>query len=454
MCFGSKSKHIQDDDVDAAARPAGYFPAQPTYAAAAPTSSTNDPPKKSSVPPAYIQQQPQKQQQPSYANGTSSAGPPPAELHSPTTGVNMGNPPAELSGGDDFAPPPGPPPAHTRPPGYGGDDYAPPPGPPPPQSRPVDDYAPPPGPPPPQSRPADDFAPPPGPPPSSKENAKQHDWQAAVPDTSLFPPPPALFSGFYRSPTSNATEAESNAGEAWCAQYPLLQPQSLDAPSLALLRSHDPHLIPPGAGQNSSYTFRGNLTKSAPGVWHVSTAPESGDACIVGYPPLYLVREHNPLATGHATTVYYEVKILRMGRAREASVALGFTAMPYPTFRMPGWHRGSLAVHSDDGHKYINDTWGGKAFTKPFREGETVGVGMTFKPVPTGNRVGVEVFLVRDGGRTREGWDLHEEADAVEDREVTGLEGFHDLTLAVGMFRDVEVEIVLDPKRWVGGVTV
>jgi len=39
---------------------------------------------------------------------------------------------------------------------------------------------------------------------------------------------------------------------------------------------------------------------------------------------------------------------------------------------MPGWQRGSLAVHGDDGRKYINDSWGGKDFTSSFKEGETL----------------------------------------------------------------------------------
>jgi hypothetical protein len=37
-----------------------------------------------------------------------------------------------------------------------------------------------------------------------------------------------------------------------------------------------------------------------------------------------------------------------------------------------------LAVHGDDGRRFVNDTWGGKDFTTKFVEGGTVGIGMEF----------------------------------------------------------------------------
>ncbi|KJK91305.1 hypothetical protein H633G_04855 [Metarhizium anisopliae BRIP 53284] len=235
-----------------------------------------------------------------------------------------------------YAPPSGPPPSQHQ--------YAAPPGPPP--SHRQNEFAPPAGPPP-DHKPGyalppsnQDWAvPPPEAPPSQK--TAEHDWQAAVPDTSLFPPPPAIFSGHDYSPTNNATEEEAEAGEAW---------------------------------------------------------------------------------------------------------SVGFTALPYPSFRLPGWHRGSLAVHSDDGRKYINDRWGGKDFTHAFRKGETLGIGMTFAPTGT-PRPDVSVFFTRDGVRAG-GWDLHEETDAKQDLPVTGLEGFHDLTCAIGVFDSADIEVVFDPAKW------
>jgi hypothetical protein len=141
------------------------------------------------------------------------------------------------------------------------------------------------------------------------------------------------------------------------------------------------------------------------------------------------------------------------------------------TYSMPGWHRGSLAVHGDDGHRFINDRWGGKDFTRPFNKGEVVGIGMTFSPgaggaaaaaaasssssdnktsggAPgAGTVIEAEVFFTRNGkidGR----WNLHESLDAEADLPVTGLEGYHDLSVAVGTFGQVAAEVVLDPRGW------
>lgn len=269
--------------------------------------------------------------------------------------------------------------------------------------------------------------------------------ETLVPDTSLFPPPPSFFSGFDRSPANNATEAEAEAGEAWCAQHPLTAPITLDAPAAAALAAHNPRLMQPDG-------FRGSLTYSAPGLWTGHTTRDACDSTIIAYPPLYAVTLHSPLAPHNAQaggfkTIYYEVQ-LTSARNRpqgDICVALGFTALPYPSFRMPGWHRGSLAVHGDDGHKFINDRWGGKAFTEPFVRGDRYGVGMTFRAVH--GRIEVEVFFTRQGGEVGR-WNLHEETDAQQDLPVTGLEGYHDLSCAVGTSGETGWEVVLDPKRW------
>jgi hypothetical protein len=169
---------------------------------------------------------------------------------------------------------------------------------------------------------------------------------------------------------------------------------------------------------------------------------------------------HSPLRTGREKTVYYEVRINKRNR-REVLLALGFAAPPYPTFRLPGWHRGCLAVHGDDGSKYINDRWGGKDFTTPFSPGETIGIGMRFSerdleapPTYCGapktearTPLDVEIFLTRDG-KVAGSWNLHEEGDSVEDLPVDGLEGYNDLFAAVGTFEGVGFEIVFAEGEW------
>lgn len=93
-------------------------------------------------------------------------------------------------------------------------------------------------------------------------------------------------------------------------------------------------------------------------------------------------------------------------------------------------------MHSDDGRRYCNDSYGGKDFTRPFGAGETVGVGMVFAGE------GVEVFFTR-GGKKVGGWRLDEETDAELDWNATeGLDGSGDVYAAVGVWGGgVEVEV-------------
>ncbi|KKY31246.1 putative spry domain-containing protein [Diaporthe ampelina] len=355
-------------------------------------------------------------------------------------------------GHGDYAPPPGPPPSYGQH-QQGRDDYAPPPGPPPSQQhgKADDDYAPPPGPPPP-------------PPPPQQQQQQQHNWQEAVPDTSGFPPPPDIFSGWDHSPATNASEDQAEAGEAWCRRYPLTPPLDLSREPGLRSRGIVPRLVTPPAGVfgASGSSLAQSASASGAGSWTVSSHRRGGDCCIIGYPHAYLVQRDSPLATGTPATVYFECYVRDLGR--DAGFALGFTALPYPPFRMPGWHRGSLAVHGDDGHKFVNDRWGGKDFTAPFKKGEVVGIGMTFSPgagaapsssekkgsgggAGAGTVIETEVFFTRNGkldGR----WNLHESLDAQTDLPVTGLEGYHDLAVAVGTFGQVGAEVVLDPRGW------
>ena len=346
--------------------------------------------------------------------------------------------PGRSSGEPSYAPPSGPPPSQQQaqyapPAGPPPGQYVPPPGPPPSHQQ-QGDYAPPPGPPP----KFDDWVkPPPGPPPPPSTSKSQHDWEIAVPDTSLFPPPPAIFSGFDRSPTSNATEEDAIAGEDWCEQYPLTRPMALDHPGMTALQAGNIRLMEPAG-------FNGKLNWLGPGHWEGHTAKNTPDRCIIGYPPLYVVNEHDPIRFGQPKTIYYEIKI--RPDSPNVFIGLGFTALPYPSFRMPGWHRGSLAVHGDDGHKYINDRWGGKTFTDEFRRGDTYGIGMTLRAVGEA-KPQVDIFFTRNGILVG-GWALHEETDAEQDLPVTGLEGLHDLSCAIGTYDAVRFEVIFEASKW------
>lgn len=272
-----------------------------------------------------------------------------------------------------------------------------------------------------------------------------------MPDNSLLPPPPSLFSGWDRSPVNNATEDEAKAGTDWCNQYPInpgMNVQNNEATRQAIQNGNFNLQRPPN--------FLGKLDREADGSWKAETTKKSPDTCIVGFPPVYAANLHQPQEPGQKFTAYYEVHIARDNR-KEVSLALGFAAMPYPHFRLPGWHRGSLGVHGDDGHRYVNDMWGGKELLDSnyrLKPGGKYGIGMDFvrkdgayNGAPAQDMFDVEVFFT-DNGRIVASWDLHEETDAEQDLPVVGLEGDYDLSAAIGSFSAVKFEVVFNPARW------
>ena len=206
--------------------------------------------------------------------------------------------------------------------------------------------------------------------------------------------------------------------------------------------------------------YKGHLSMPNTGFWKGSTRAGSKDSCLVTSSPIYFAYADSPLRTRNTKTIYFEVKVRSLGRARgadESSIALGYCAMPYPTWRLPGWERGSLAVHGDDGRRYVNNTYGGKDFTSPFEAGDTVGLGMTFaiadnvvgyeaQPKPEAV-IKVEVFFTRNGLRG-ESWNLHEELDKDEDFGVDGLDGQLDLYCAVGTFGGIDFDVSFNQRDW------
>ncbi|KAF2273425.1 uncharacterized protein EI97DRAFT_436080 [Westerdykella ornata] len=334
-------------------------------------------------------------------------------------------------------------------------------------------YAPPPGPPPNHSSSPSQpsYAPPPGPPPSHPTQQPQpppyHDW-TIIPDTSLLPPPPSI--GYDTSPTANATEADSARALAWTQANPLWPPNpnltpdqraAIQAGKLALLR-------PP--------TFTGDLVPQArAGVWKCRSNGNCPDSALLTSLPAYAVNWDSPLRTGRPKTIYFEVKVTGIGHGHgrsgrwaslaeaEAGVAIGFVAPPYPTFRLPGWERASLAVHGDDGRKYVNDRYGGVDFTTAFRPGDVVGIGMRFalperppayeeqqqqRQQGGGKVLDIEVFFTRNGIREK-AWDGNEELDQRCVGGNVGIRGECDLYPAVGVFGGVEFEVVFSPEGWV-----
>lgn len=278
-----------------------------------------------------------------------------------------------------------------------------------------------------------------------------HNWQEAVPDTSVFPPPP--ISGNYSSGTGNASADDAQRAHNFCDSTPLWLPV---VPSAAVYTSVAKHDLRPVQHRE----FAGQLTPTAPGRWIGRTVDCNGDCCVLTHLPLYFAAQDSPFITEQRKTIYFEVKLLalRAGPGGDTSgLSLGFAAQPYPSWRSPGWERGSLCVFSDDGCRFVNDSWGGRDFTTPFTVGETLGIGMKFAlpedPLVMADAMfgvkkicKVEVFFTRDG-RPAGGWDLHEERDE-QAGDVEGLEGDFDVYGAVGLFGGVDFEVCFDPAGW------
>ncbi|CAI7625117.1 unnamed protein product [Penicillium manginii] len=267
-----------------------------------------------------------------------------------------------------------------------------------------------------------------------------HNWQEAVPDTSILPPPPV--SGYYSSGTGNASATDADRAHDFCNTTPLWTPV---LPSQTVWNETNTHSIRPIQPRE----FHGKLTTPSKGQWKASSTDRNGDCALLSHLPLYFAAVDSPFAQGRKKTIYFELTLkgLRAGPDGDASgFTVGFVAGPYPSWRSPGWERGSLGICSDDGCRFVNDSWGGRDFTTPVRVGETVGLVGDSKEQSKSKKCNVEVFFTRNG-RAAGGWNLHEETD--EDAGgVEGLEGDFDLYGAVGLFGGVDFESCFDPAGW------
>jgi len=88
---------------------------------------------------------------------------------------------------------------------------------------------------------------------------------------------------------------------------------------------------------------------------------------------------------------YWEVKMFDLPPT--TNVAVGLATKPYPTFRLPGWNRYSVAYHSN-GDKSYNYPFTASPFGPALREGDVLGIG--YRP-----RQGT-VFFTRNGRKTEE----------------------------------------------------
>jgi hypothetical protein len=84
---------------------------------------------------------------------------------------------------------------------------------------------------------------------------------------------------------------------------------------------------------------------------------------------------------------YWEVKVYE--KPVNTEIAIGLATKPYPSFRLPGWSRYSVAYFASDGFKSHNYPFTGSSYGPPLAEGDVLGVG--YRP-----RTGT-VFFTRNG---------------------------------------------------------
>lgn len=77
------------------------------------------------------------------------------------------------------------------------------------------------------------------------------------------------------------------------------------------------------------------------------------------------------------TNHYFEMEILNSGR--EGWLAIGVAKTTYPLHRHPGWNKGSVGYHADNGHLY-KEVGHGVPFGPCCTEGDVMGCGIRFTP--------------------------------------------------------------------------
>ena len=244
---------------------------------------------------------------------------------------------------------------------------------------------------------------------------------------------------------NNSAEEDAIEAHKWCRLHPLFTPSKPHPQLENAVQTGDVNLIRPRE-------YRGDLALDKHKIWSGKTY-STRDAILLTALPMYFAAVHSPALTKGGKIIYYEVKMIRIGAGRhhktESGLAMGYCAQPYPSWRLPGHERASLGVHGDDGRRFVNDSYGGIDFTEPFKEGDTLGIGMKFDLVKHnsgGDAVGIEVFFTRNGQR-QNSWNLFEERDE-SSGDIKGLEGRYDLYGAIGVFGDLEFEVSFSRDTW------
>ena len=284
---------------------------------------------------------------------------------------------------------------------------------------------------------SDGIVPPPGPPPGySAQDPEAQNQQYLPPGYRA--PPKSIFQPLY----SHAPDDERDWGDHYTNAYPIYPPRIMQPFEQQALTAGNIMLVCPPPLEfplDTSNRFKGQVQQNqGEGTAYVRSYSDSVDTTFVSSLPIYSPHMNHLRGPSGNRKFYFEILITELGDPENASIAIGFVCLPYPVFRLPGWHRGSVAVHSDDGRRYVNDSLSGKPFVAPFRQGDTIGIGISLDRMA--------VFLSRNGHFEQE-WsmvtDISQSGRGVDpDRDykdggIEGLEGDKDIYAAVGVYGDV-----------------
>ncbi|KAF8635172.1 hypothetical protein AX15_000507 [Amanita polypyramis BW_CC] len=248
------------------------------------------------------------------------------------------------------------------------------------------------------------------------------DNTSAPPAWSAAPEPIHAFGMF-----SDVPEGEYEAGEEYCARYPVALAKLL--PSNVAERIHTIGSRAWGMQVPNVPRFRGTISKTGSGTTLIHTEKECRDTSVLSDLPILGGLYDIP---GDMDGVYFEIEVKRM----DEIVAIGTACRPYPGFRFPGWNRLSAGFHLDDMRKFFEDPDGGRDYVtaRVVRSGDVVGCGYEF-------RRGV-VFFTYNGERLPDAF--------------TGVylpRGKYDVYGAIGVVgrSEIEVNFGADIFRWKEG---
>ncbi|KAI9184442.1 hypothetical protein H9P43_003495 [Blastocladiella emersonii ATCC 22665] len=185
------------------------------------------------------------------------------------------------------------------------------------------------------------------------------------------PPKQVTYEGSFASPVHRASSDAAARGRKFINTTPAIlfnpTPEALDAMvnpaawALALPFKDMAPFVGVAPEDGAVYFFPNSLTRMS---------ADSDLTLVSNLPVPWLTPAH---AQPPPPILYFEVTVVAM--APQTTLAIGLATVPYPFFRLPGWHDWSVGYHSDDGRVFCNDG-NGDAYGKPYRVDDVIGVGL------------------------------------------------------------------------------